>query len=139
MVAEIVVILRLLLATFLGGLIGFEREMVHKPAGLRTHMLVCIASTLVTMSGLLFTNADTARLAAGIITGIGFLGAGTIIAARGHILGLTTAASLWSVAGVGVAIGIGFYFAAIVASVLIFFVLSGVRRIEEKSRKSRKK
>lgn len=139
MVAEIVVILRLLLAALLGGLIGFEREMVHKPAGLRTHMLVCIASTLVTMSGLLFTNADTARLAAGIITGIGFLGAGTIIAARGHILGLTTAASLWSVAGVGVAIGIGFYFAAIVASVLIFFVLSGVRRIEEKSRKPRKK
>lgn len=139
MVAETVVILRLLLAASLGGLIGLERQMIHKPAGLRTHMLVCIASTLITMSGLMFTNADTARLAAAIITGMGFLGAGTIIAARGRVIGLTTAASLWSVAGVGVAVGIGFYLAAIVASALIIFVLFGVRKIEENNRKSRKK
>lgn len=131
MISESTIILRLVLAAILGGIIGFERERIHRPAGLRTHMLVCVGSTLITICGLYgFPGADMARLSAAIITGIGFLGAGTIIASRGHIIGLTTAASVWVVSGLGIAIGIGFYVAALVTTGLILIILE--MRIFEK-------
>lgn len=131
MISESTIILRLVLAAILGGIIGFERERIHRPAGLRTHMLVCVGSTLITICGLYgFPSADMARLSAAIITGIGFLGAGTIIASRGHIIGLTTAASVWVVSGLGIAIGIGFYVAALVTTGLILIILE--MRIFEK-------
>lgn len=124
MITQNEVIIRLLLAILLGAVIGVERERWKKAAGLRTHMLVCIGAALITLTSInAFIGADPARVAAGIITGIGFLGAGTIIAARGKVKGLTTAASLWVVAGVGLAIGAGFYLGAIVTAILVFIVL----------------
>jgi putative Mg2+ transporter-C (MgtC) family protein len=124
-------IIRLLLAVILGGVIGYERERSHKPAGLRTHILVCLGSTLATIVSADFFISDPARIAAGILTGIGFLGAGTIIAAKDNVKGLTTAASLWVVATVGLGIGIGAYLISIITSLLIFFILSS-GKIERK-------
>jgi putative Mg2+ transporter-C (MgtC) family protein len=132
MISEFIVILRLVLAAILGGIIGYEREKIHRPAGFRTHMLVCIGATLITIcSSYGFPGGDPSRLAAGIITGVGFLGAGTVIAARGHIIGLTTAASVWTVGGVGIAVGIGFYVAALVTSGLILIILE-LKKIEKR-------
>jgi putative Mg2+ transporter-C (MgtC) family protein len=124
------IILRLFLAVVLGGLIGMEREEKHRPAGFRTHILVCVSSAVVMLTseyisnvyrGL--TNADPARLGAQVISGIGFLGAGTIIRQGSNVKGLTTAASLWAVACIGLALGIGFYEGAIVGALLIIFTL----------------
>lgn len=115
-------ILRLILAAVLGLVIGFERERAHKPAGLRTHMLVCLGSCLFTLVSLEF-SIDPARVAAGIVTGIGFIGAGTILAERERIVGITTAASLWVTAAIGLTIGIGSYLLAIVATIITMLVL----------------
>ncbi|MCJ7487667.1 MAG: MgtC/SapB family protein, partial [Candidatus Aminicenantes bacterium] len=107
------VILKLVLAIALGGLIGLEREASQKPAGFRTNILVCVASAMMmTMATLLVqakggTSDSLVRMAAGVITGVGFLGAGTIFQARGTIAGLTTASTLWLVAGLGLVIGAG--------------------------------
>lgn len=125
------IITRIALAVLLGGIIGVEREAHRRAAGLRTHILVCIGSTLITITSIYiaeryngaFQNCDPSRIASGIVTGIGFLGAGTIIRERASVVGLTTAASIWSVAGVGIALGIGFYKAAIFASLAIFVTL----------------
>ncbi|MEE8359318.1 MAG: MgtC/SapB family protein [Candidatus Omnitrophota bacterium] len=125
------IIISILLAVFIGGIIGFERETHKRAAGLRTHILVCIGSTLITLTSIFmaekysgtFQNTDPSRIAAGIVTGIGFLGAGTIIRGRTSIQGLTTAASLWGVAGIGMALGCGFYKAAIFAAVVMFLTL----------------
>ena len=115
-------ILRLIVATLFGGLIGLERESHKRPAGFRTHILVCIGSALVMMisqyaflefSGKL--GYDPGRIAAQVISGIGFLGAGTILREGSTIKGLTTAASLWVVAGIGLAVGTGFYASGAVA------------------------
>ena len=111
--------------------IGLEREVQGRAAGLRTHILVCIGSMLITLTSLyiasnyssLSQNCDPSRVAAGIVTGIGFLGAGTIIRSKASIVGLTTAASIWGVAGVGIALGCGFYKAAIYSSVAIVITL----------------
>lgn len=117
-------VLKLLLAIVLGGLIGWERERNHKPAGLRTHMLVCIGAALITMMSVTYFTEDYARIISGIITGIGFIGAGTIIAqGTKGVHGLTTAASLWVVAAIGIAIGIGWHLLAVIATVLITAVL----------------
>ncbi len=132
MLADYEIILRILLSVLVGGIIGFERERHRRAAGLRTHILVCVGSALIALTSVyiaenyssVYQNCDPARVAAGIITGIGFLGAGTIIRERASILGLTTAASLWSVAGLGLALGVGFYKAAIVAAVAIFLTLA---------------
>ncbi len=130
--------LRLFLAVVLGGLIGLERESHNRPAGFRTHILVCAGSALIMMvsaygfSGQIAEGfeADPGRIAAGVVTGIGFLGAGTIIQQRGSVRGLTTAATIWVVSGVGLAAGIGFYLGATVTTVFVLISLLLLRRIE---------
>ena len=115
---------KLVMAVVLGGLIGWEREVHHKPAGLRTHILVCMGSALITLISIDYFTSDTARIVAGIITGIGFIGAGTTIAqgAKG-VHGLTTAASLWVVAALGISVGIGWYLLSIISAILIISIL----------------
>ena len=119
--------LRILLAAALGGAIGYQRERAGKAAGLRTNMLICVGSALFTVVSIYgFTGpADPSRVAAGIVAGVGFIGAGSIILRReeGYIAGLTTAATIWAAAGVGVAAGAGLYIAAIVTTAVILGVL----------------
>jgi putative Mg2+ transporter-C (MgtC) family protein len=131
------VTIRLVLSLILSGLIGFERQWHRREAGLRTHILVCLGSCLIMLTSLYVfdiysskANLDPARIAAGVITGIGFLGAGTIIMDRERVRGLTTAASLWVVAAIGLALGCGFYTAGLVTTLLTVFVLFFLRRIE---------
>lgn len=121
---------KLLLAGILGGIIGYERQSSHRPAGLRTHILVCIGAALVMItSEYIFemykgrANLDPARLGAQVISGIGFLGAGTILREGATIKGLTTAAGLWAVSCIGLAIGAGFYFGGIITAVLVYITL----------------
>lgn len=140
----LITMIRLLLACILGGLIGFERESMNRPAGFRTHILVCLGSALVMLtSQYIFeqykgvTNIDPARLGAQVISGIGFLGAGTIIRDGASVKGLTTAASLWAVSCVGIAVGIGFYEGAIVAALVIYITLIMLKRIERNFAKKR--
>lgn len=128
------IVLRLGLASLLGAAVGLERERMEQVAGMRTHMMVCLGSsllTIVSMYGFLemVTYApnmryDPTRIAAQIVSGIGFLGAGTILFLREKVIrGLTTAAGLWTVAGIGIAVGCGFYFAAVVATVFAIVIL----------------
>ncbi|MFH1590207.1 MAG: MgtC/SapB family protein [archaeon] len=120
------VIIKIVFAMILGGLVGLEREGRGRPAGLRTNMLVCLGATILVMvtQHAFIANVDSAaRVIAGIITGIGFLGAGTIINAHNHVHGLTTAASVWAVAGIGVILGLGYYFVALVGTAAILLVL----------------
>src|SRR6056297_3276545 len=122
---------RLVLALIFGGIVGFERETSGRPAGLRTHLLVCIGSTLITIvsiTGFPFT-ADPARVAAQIVSGVGFLGAGTIMKEGLSIKGLTTAASLWVVAGIGLALGTGNYLAATITTAFVIIALSFLRQL----------
>ncbi len=115
---------KLVLAVLLGGLIGYEREMHGKPAGLRTHILICLGSALFTALSMSFPgNVDPSRIAAGIVTGVGFLGAGAIFRAKDHVEGLTTAADLWVISGIGLAIGMGLYEESVIAAVFVFIVL----------------
>ena len=123
-------LVRLVLAVVLGGAIGWEREARSKPPGLRTNILICVGATLFTdlsirFGGLAIEGAvrDPARIAAQVVTGIGFLGAGTIIQARGTVTGLTTAATLWVVAGIGMSVGAGSYLEAVGATLLVLVVL----------------
>jgi len=121
---ELDLALRLLMASGVGALIGYEREHAEKPAGFRTLVLVCLGATLFTIaSGYGFGPlSDPSRVAAGIVIGIGFLGAGTIIRGE-HIVGLTTAAAIWTVAAIGLALGAGLYLVAGVATGIVLFVL----------------
>lgn len=123
-------IIRILLAILFGALIGYDRELKHKPAGLRTHMLVALGAVIFTMASLTFVG-DDARVAAGIVTGIGFLGAGTIIAHRGHVEGITTAATLWVAASIGLGVGLGEYVLSFVGALAVFGVLQ-ISYIERK-------
>ena len=120
--SDVEIIFRLMLAIGLGALIGFERELKHRPAGLRTHMLVSLGATIFAVSSISF-DIEPARVAAGIVAGIGFLGAGTIIAHKGHVKGITSAATLWVVAGIGLAAGIGEYYIAIISAIAVFLIL----------------
>lgn len=121
---ELELVARLILGFVLSGIVGLEREVSLKPAGLRTHVLVGLGSTLLTILSLrAFPESDPSRVAASIIVGIGFLGAGTILKTKEKVIGLTTAATLWIVASIGVATGAGFYILAIVATILAFSVL----------------
>ena len=113
---------RLLLAIGLGALIGFERELKHRPAGFRTHMLVSLGSAIFAVTSLTF-DIEPSRIAAAIVTGIGFLGAGAIIAHKGHVKGITSAATLWVVAGIGLAVGIGEYYISIISAIAVFLIL----------------
>ncbi len=130
------ILLRLILAIALGGLIGLEREANQKPAGFRTNILVCVGSAMMMSLGSAIITAkggngdSLVRMAAGVITGIGFLGAGTIVHARGMVAGLTTASTLWVVAGLGLVIGAGYYVPAVLLTALIMFTLVLFRRIE---------
>jgi putative Mg2+ transporter-C (MgtC) family protein len=136
------IVLKLLLAVALGGLIGLERESSHKPAGFRTNILICIGATMMmVLSGLIFQGKEGienhfSRIAAGVITGIGFIGAGTIIQAGGIVLGLTTAATLWAVAGLGLVIGAGYYWVAIIFAAIIILTLVIFRQLEGQYLKS---
>lgn len=133
---EIEVILRLVLATALGGFIGYEREYLNRPAGFRTHILVCVGAALVMMTSQYLARiysvevVDPTRLGAQVISGIGFLGAGTIIRDGFNVRGLTTAASLWAVSCVGIAVGGGFYVGAAVATVFVFLTLITLKKAE---------
>ena len=117
-----IIIIRLLLAIILGGLVGFEREKSKKFAGFKTNILVCLGSALIAMTSTIF-GGDPSRIAAQVVTGIGFIGAGTIMRTKNHVVGLTTAATLWVVSCIGLAIGIGFYGAAILTALLVFIIL----------------
>lgn len=119
----LVEIFKLAVAVVLGAMVGYERELNHKPAGLRTHILVCLGSTLATIVSIGFFPNDNARIAAALMTGIGFLGAGTIIADKGNVHGLTTAASIWVVATIGIAVGVGYYLLASASALVVLLVL----------------
>lgn len=140
MISHFEVLLRLMLAAILGGLIGLERERTSWFAGLRTHMLVCMGSTLIMIvSQYGFQDVlqkqmiilDPSRVAAQVVSGIGFLGTGTILFWKNTIKGLTTAASLWAVAAVGLSIGGGLYLAAVSMTIMIFIVLAGIKPLEK--------
>jgi uncharacterized membrane protein YhiD involved in acid resistance len=125
----------LLLATLLGGAIGWEREHAQKPAGLRTNILICVAATLFTdLSALAAASAtgpsDPGRIAAQIVTGVGFLGAGTIIQSHGTVTGLTSAATLWIVAAIGMAVGFGAYVEATGTTLVVLMTLIPLRSVE---------
>lgn len=137
MLADTQIIIRLVLSVVLSSFIGLERQVRRHHAGLRTHILVCLGSCLIMLTSLYIfdiygsrASVDPARIAAGVITGIGFLGAGAIIREREKVRGLTTAASLWVVAGVGLAVGCGFYLAAIATAILALAVLFLLRYLE---------
>jgi len=124
---DLIMALRLLLAAVLGGIIGYQRERTGKPAGLRTHMLICIGATIFTLVSIYAfgDGVDPSRVAAGVVTGIGFIGAGAIIfrSSDGYIAGLTTAATIWVAAGIGVAVGSGLYVVAVVATAIVLIIL----------------
>ncbi|HYH82592.1 MAG TPA: MgtC/SapB family protein, partial [Longimicrobium sp.] len=131
---------RLMLAALLGALVGLERERAGKPAGLRTTVLICVGATMFTELSLQFARlavgsddglrADPARLAAQIIPGIGFIGAGAILHARGRVTGLTTAATLWVVTAIGIAVGMRAYAEAIGTTLMVLGTLLLLRRFE---------
>ena len=128
-------ILRLVLAAVLGGIIGLERELKHKPAGLRTHMFICFGAAMFTLMSDKLASAyggDHTRIAAQIVVGIGFIGAGSILHARGAVTGLTTAATIFVVASIGMAAGGGQYLPAIFATALILICLSILLVMEER-------
>lgn len=134
-------VLRLTAAAVLGGVIGFERELKDKPAGMRTHMLVSLGAALFVVAAVAFGEQLTEReseiqlgmdrVLAGIITGIGFLGAGTIFQTQDRVRGLTSAAGIWITAGIGLTAGLGFYVLAVIATVLAFIIIAVLRRIED--------
>ncbi|MEM5384306.1 MgtC/SapB family protein [Paraburkholderia phymatum] len=141
MISNVELISRLVLAAVLGSVIGFERERLSWAAGLRTHMLVCVGSALfMIVSAFGFADVlgtehvvlDPSRVAAQVVSGIGFLGAGSILLRGSIIRGLTTAASLWSVAAVGLAVGGGLYTASIAATIIVLAILAGVKPIEKR-------
>ena len=141
--SDLVVLQRLLLVTALAGVIGFERERHGRAAGFRTHILVGVGSCLVMLTGLYLMEGlagraeiDPTRMAAQVISGIGFLGAGTIMRFRASVLGLTTAASLWAAAGIGLAVGAGFVSGAVVSAVVVIVALYGFSGLERAMRKS---
>lgn len=140
------IVLRLISATFFAGLIGYDREQKNHPAGIRTHILVCVGACLIALiqqeislqvintaqvlpniNGVI--RADPARLIAQVVSGIGFLGAGTIVITRHSVTGLTTAASLWATAGIGLAIGMGYYQIALISVVIVLLVLVILKRV----------
>ncbi|HWR23148.1 MAG TPA: MgtC/SapB family protein [Feifaniaceae bacterium] len=140
------IVIRLVLAIVCSGFIGFDRQFKHRPAGLRTHILVCVGATLVALiqkqieaEALTLAiaspelaeviRADPARLIAQVVSGIGFLGAGTIIVTKRSIMGLTTAASLWAVAGLGLAIGMGYYAITVAGFCAIIVVLTLLKKV----------
>lgn len=133
MTSNFELLLRLLLSAVVGGSIGYEREVSNRPAGLRTHILVSVGSTLVMLVSIFaFDDGDPARLASQVVSGIGFLGAGTIIRTGNDVRGLTTAASLWVCAGIGLAIGAGYYLGGIITALIVLVTLILLGNLEGK-------
>lgn len=137
------VVVRIILSIFIGGILGIERGRKHRPAGLRTYILVCLGATLVMMTNQYvyetYNVSDPVRLGAQVISGIGFLGAGTIVmTGRNRITGMTTAAGLWTAACSGLAIGIGFYEGAIIGGLAIVFTVSGLQGLDNWVKKKSK-
>ncbi|MEN6413898.1 MAG: MgtC/SapB family protein [Veillonellales bacterium] len=139
MIADWEIALRLVAAAVLAGVIGYERQSHHKSAGLRTHILVAVGSCLIMVLSINIyqsvqgqTNADPTRLAAQVVSGIGFLGAGSILKEGPTIKGLTTAASLWVVSGVGLAVGSGYYTSALATTLLVFVTLTILAKMEHR-------
>ena len=136
--SNVVVLYRLLLSALLASLIGFERERHGRDAGLRTHLLVGVGSCLMMMTGMFMAaggGSDPSRIGAQVVSGIGFLGAGTIMRFRASVRGLTTAASLWAAAGIGLAVGAGFLVPAGAATLIVLIALFGLGRVEPLIRK----
>ena len=139
-VTYLAVALRIITAVLIGGTIGFEREMKNRAAGLRTYILVCLGSCIIMLTNQYIYQAtgtgDPVRMGAQVISGIGFLGAGTIIVTkRSQIKGLTTAAGLWATAGLGLAVGIGFYEAALAGAFAILIVITLMQRMDDRMRR----
>lgn len=142
-VTYLAIVVRITVAVILGGIIGLERGLKNRPAGLRTYMLVCVGSCLIMLTNQyvyqVFQTGDPVRMGAQVVSGIGFLGAGTIVVTRrNQIKGLTTAAGLWASAAVGLALGVGLYEAALLCGAVIFIVLSLVHRWDYKMRSNSK-
>ena len=136
-VTYLAIALRIFAAVILGGLIGLERGLKNRAAGLRTHMLVCVGACLIMVTNQFIYqvtgSGDPVRMGAQVISGIGFLGAGTImVTRRNQVKGLTTAAGLWTAAGVGLALGIGFYEAAAIGSFAIFVVMTLMQKMDNR-------
>ena len=130
---QLELLVQLFLAVVLGGAVGFERELRGKPAGLRTNILICMGATLFTVLSFKMAEGrgDPGRVAAQILTGVGFIGAGTILHMRGAVTGLTSAATIWVVAAVGMALGARAYMEALGATLLIMVVLAGLSPMEK--------
>lgn len=129
------IICRVVLSLVIGGIIGMERGIKNHAAGFRTYMLVCLGASLVMMTNqyicMIFSNGDPSRLGAQVISGVGFLGAGTILITKDNrVKGLTTAAGLWSAACIGLAIGIGFYQGAIVVGVAVIMIMTAFQKLD---------
>ncbi|MHB1863276.1 MAG: MgtC/SapB family protein [Gemmatimonadaceae bacterium] len=145
---QVALLAKLVVAVLLGGAIGLEREVAGKPAGLRTNILICVGAALfmhlsIVVGDIGFSPdghpyGDVTRIAAQIVTGVGFLGAGTIMQARGTIIGLTSAATIWVVAAIGATVGAGFYVQALGAGALVMIVLSGMGTLEHWLRRARR-
>ena len=136
-VTYMAVAMRVFAAVIIGGILGLERGMKNRPAGLRTYMLVCVGACVIMMTNQytyqVFGAGDPVRMGAQVVSGIGFLGAGTIIVTRrNQIKGLTTAAGLWSAAGVGLALGVGFYEAALAGTLAVFIVIAMLQKMDNK-------
>jgi len=136
-VTYLAVALRIFAAVIIGGLLGLERGMKNRAAGLRTYMLVCVGACIIMLTNQYiyqsYGTGDPVRMGAQVVSGIGFLGAGTIIVTRrSQIKGLTTAAGLWSAAGVGLALGIGFYEAAVIGAVAIFTIMTLLQKMDNR-------
>ena len=143
-VTYLAVALRIVVAVIVGGLLGLERGLKNRPAGLRTYMLVCTGACLVMLTNQyvcqVFATGDPTRMAAQVVSGIGFLGAGTIIVTRhSQIKGLTTAAGLWTAAGVGLALGVGFYEAALLGGFAAFTVMTLLQRMDNRMHSATKR
>ena len=142
-VTYLAVALRIFAAVVLGGFMGLERGLKNRPAGLRTYMLVCVGSCLIMLTNQyvfqVFSVGDPVRMGAQVISGIGFLGAGTImVTRRSQIKGLTTAAGLWTSAGVGLALGVGFYEAAAAGALGVFFVMTVMQGLDNRMHRKMK-
>lgn len=139
---EIEILLKIILAAVLGGIIGLERELSHKEAGLRTNILIAIGSTLLTIISIkiaeMSKTADPGRLAAQVVTGVGFLGAGAIIQARMAIHGLTTAATIWTVAAIGITVGSGLYLTSFLITLFVLIILALFKTLSSLIEKQRK-
>ena len=142
-VTYLAIAIRIAVAVVLGGIIGLERGLKNRPAGLRTYMLVCVGACLIMVTNQyiyqVFGTGDPVRMGAQVVSGIGFLGAGTIVVTkRNQIKGLTTAAGLWAAAAVGLSVGIGLYEAAVIGGAVIFIVLSLIHSWDNKMRQNSK-